>query len=103
MDDPKIRPSPINVMPGQFQNQVDPGTLRPGRNNLIAARLEFQRHLLLSGQSRFTPITASIEGVIIDGHHAVRAAAEEGRKIDVMISSLVVPAKGDSILDLPLE
>ena len=41
--------------------------------------------------------------MIINGHHAVRAAAEEGRVIDVLISALVVPAYGDSILDLPLE
>jgi hypothetical protein len=92
--------NPINGLPGQIQNGVDPKMLRPGRRDLIAARLRFQRQLLLSGQARFTPIVASCEGVIIDGHHAVRAAAEEGRIIRVMISALAVPAQGSSILDL---
>jgi hypothetical protein len=103
MDRPEDWLNPIIGLPGTIQERVDPQMLRPGRRNLIVARLNFQRQLLLSGQTRFTPVTASQEGVIIDGHHAVRAAAEEGRVIDVMISALVVPAYGDSILDLPLE
>jgi hypothetical protein len=103
MENPENWPKPINQTPGTIQHLVDPKMLRPGRRNLIAARLNFQRRLLLSGQTRFTPIIASPEGVIIDGHHAVRAAPEEGRTIDVMISALVVPAQGDSILELPLE
>jgi hypothetical protein len=103
VDRPENSINPINGMPGSIQNRVDPKMLRPGRRNLIAARLNFQRQLLVSGQTRFTPIIASREGVIIDGHHAVRAAAEQGRSIDVMISDLVVAAQGDSILELPLE
>jgi len=100
MDSPADWQNPINTTPGLIQTSIDPTTLRPGRTDLIATRLGFQRQLLLSGQTRFTPILVSREGVIIDGHHAVRAAAEEGRTIDVMISALVVPAQGDSILDL---
>jgi hypothetical protein len=94
--------NPINTTVGQLQTGVDPKLLRPGRIDLIATRLTLQRQLILSGRPRFTPILVSQEGVIIDGNHAVRAAAEEGRIIDVMISALVVSAQGDSILDLPL-
>jgi hypothetical protein len=100
VDSPTPWQNPINTRPGGTQTSVDARTLRPARTDLSAARLRFQRQLLLSGQKRFTPILVSPEGVIIDGHHAVRAAAEEGRMIDVVISALVVPAQGDSILDL---
>jgi hypothetical protein len=103
MELPGNRPNPISGSPGQIQKGVDPKMLRPTRKDLIASRLEFQRQLLLSDQSRFTPIIVSQEGVIIDGHHAVRAAAEEGRTLDVMISTLLANARSDSILDLPLE
>jgi len=42
------------------------------------------------------------DGVIFDGHHAVRAAAEEGRKIDVKVIDFPLPPTTDSIMDLPL-
>jgi hypothetical protein len=94
--------NPIKVRPGQVQPDVDPARLRPGRTDLIRSRLEFQRRLIRGSQARFTPIQVSQEGVIIDGHHYVRAAAEEGRIVEVLVSSLSVGAKADSILDLPL-
>lgn len=102
MDDPAGWKNPITVAPGLVQTGVDPKSLRPSRRDLSTVRLEFQRRLLLSGVARFTPIQSSPEGVIIDGHHAVRAAAEEGRTIDVKVASFVAPAEGDSILDLPI-
>jgi len=58
--------------------------------------------VIQSGQVRFTPIQVSREGVIIDGHHYTRAAAEEGRLIEVVVTSLSAVALADSILDLPL-
>jgi hypothetical protein len=102
VDAPADWQNPIKTMPGLTQTSVDPKQLRPSRSDVISNRLEFQRQLLLAGVPRFTPILSSREGVIIDGHHAVRAAAEEGRTINVMISNLVVPAQADSILDLPI-
>jgi len=57
--------------------------------------------LIKRGQARFTPIHVSREGVIIDGHHYVRAA-EERRMVEVLVTSLSVAAIADSILDLPL-
>jgi hypothetical protein len=58
--------------------------------------------LIVSKRARFTPIQVSQEGVIIDGHHYVRAAAEERQPVDVVVSSLPAVAVADSILDLPL-
>jgi hypothetical protein len=42
------------------------------------------------------------DGVIFDGHHAVRAAADAGRLIDLKVIAFPVPAAADSILDLPV-
>jgi hypothetical protein len=92
--------NPITVNPGAVQSGVDPARLRPSRTDLVRSRLEFQRALLRSGRSRFTMIQASRDGVIIDGHHGVRAAVEEGRPVDVSVSALSALASATSILDL---
>lgn len=102
MGDSDDRENPITEHPDQIQIGVDPNRLRPSRGDLIRGRLNAQRQLLRSGQRRFTPIVVSRDGVIIDGHHAVRAAAEEGRTVDVLVRDFTVNALGDSILDLPL-
>jgi len=94
--------NPISAVPGQTQQYVDSALLRPGRRDLVRSRLEYQRGLIKGGQARFTPIQVSREGVIIDGHHYVRAATEERRMIEVLVTSLSVAAIADSILDLPL-
>jgi hypothetical protein len=77
--------NPITEPPGGIQNGVDPNRLRPGRDDLILSRLAFQRHLLHSRRQRLTPILVSKDGVIIDGHHAVRAAAAQGELVDVLV------------------
>jgi hypothetical protein len=102
MSSPGDWKNPINAGPGQVQQGVDPARLRPGRTDLVRSRLEFQRKLIESGQARFTPIQVSQEGVIIDGHHYIRAAAEERRLIEVLVTSLSARPLADSILDLPL-
>ena len=102
MSPPDDWQNPINAVPGQTQQDVDPARLRPGRTDLVRSRLEYQRKLIKSGQAKFTPIQVSREGVIIDGHHYVRAAAEEKRLIEVLVTSLSAGATADSILDLTL-
>jgi hypothetical protein len=102
VDAPAGWQNPITTRPGLIQASVDPKHLRPSRRDLIAKRLEFERQLLLAGVQRFTPIISSLDGVIVDGHHAVRAAAEEDRTINVMVSNLAVSAQANSILDLPI-
>jgi ParB-like chromosome segregation protein Spo0J len=84
------------------QTGVDPTRLRPARDDLVRLRLEFQRSLIRRGVPRLTPIQVSREGVIVDGHHAVRAAAEEGRSIDVLVTDFAITGKTCSILDLTL-
>jgi hypothetical protein len=94
--------NPIKVGPGSVQGNIEPTRLRPGREDLIRARLEFQHGPIRSRRPRFTSIQASRDGVIIDGHHSVRAAAAEGQLIEVYVSSLSVVARAVSILDLPV-
>src|SRR5437868_6336129 len=98
MSAPRGWVNPISVSPGHIQADVDPELLRPARGDLIRSRLEAQRRLIRSGRPRFTPIHVSPEAVIIDGHHYVRAAAEEGKRVDVFVSSFSAAAKADSIL-----
>src|SRR5262245_9906753 len=102
MSTPSDCENPITGLPGKIQSGVDPNRLRPSRDGLVGRRLNVQRQLLLSGQQRFTPIVVSRDGVIIDGHHAVRAAAEGSLMVDVLVRDFPVTARGDSILALPL-
>jgi hypothetical protein len=94
--------NPIVVAPGNVQTDVDPSQLRPARTDLVRARVEFHRSLIRGDRQRLTPIQVSEQGVIIDGHHYIRAAAEEGRLIEVLVIAFPVLPKADSILDLPL-
>jgi len=92
--------SPITAQPGQTQQGVDPLRLLPARRSLQRIRLDAQRALLLAGTPRTTPITVTRDGVIWDGHHAVRAAAEEARLVDVLIVDLRATPVAASILNL---
>jgi hypothetical protein len=94
--------NPITAQAGQMQYGVDPLRLLPFRQDLIKRSLEDQRALLLSNTPRYTPIEVTSSGVIWDGHHAVRAAAEEGRTVDVLVLDEELPPSAASILDLPV-
>jgi len=94
--------NPITTPAGQMQTGVDPRLLLPGRHDLNRVRLEFQRSLQQAGQKRYTPIRVTRGGVIYDGHHAVRAAAEDGRTVDVLVVGINAAPTAASILDLPV-
>lgn|SRR5262245_26369837 len=65
--------NPIVVSPGQGQAGVDATRLLPARMDLEQHRLAAQAALLKAGTPRHTPIQVTQNGVIYDGHHAVRA------------------------------
>lgn len=94
--------NPITAQPGQIQSGVDARLLLPSRPHLLKARLDLQRALLQAGRERLMPIQVTSEGVIWDGHHAVRAAAEDGRTVQVVVIDKLVQAVGTAILDLPV-
>jgi hypothetical protein len=92
--------NPITAQPGQLQQGVDPLRLLPARRNLHQRQLDAQRAMLLAGIPRTSPIMVTRDGVIWDGHHAVRAAAEEGRTVEVLVIDLTAKATSSSILNL---
>jgi hypothetical protein len=81
---------------------VDASSLVPSRRDLEQARLDVQAALRRAGTPRSTPILVTIEGVIWDGHHAVRLAAENGETIDVRVVALLESPSGLTILQLPV-
>jgi hypothetical protein len=93
--------NPITVPPGQVQSGVDARLLLPSRGDLIQARLDAQRALRQAGTPRSTPIQVTPDGVIWDGHHAIRVAAESATTVDVLVVPIAVPSVGKTILQLP--
>jgi len=75
--------NPIAGRHGETQAGVIPEQLLPSRQDLLQSRLDHQIQLMQAGVIRWTPILVTPDGVIIDGHHAVRAAAELGELVSV--------------------
>jgi hypothetical protein len=102
MNPPQGWHNPITETPGRVQRAVDATQLLPSRTDLSQARLAQQRALFLAGTPRRTPIQVTPDGVIWDGHHAVRVAAERGETVDVLVVPAQVPSSGMTILQLPV-
>lgn len=94
--------SPITAPPGQIQVGVDACSLLPSRTDLEQARLDVQAALRQTGTPRSTPILVTTDGVIWDGHHAVRLAAENRETVDVRVVALLELPSGSTILRLPV-
>jgi hypothetical protein len=92
---------PITAPPGQAQANIDPLKLLPSRHDLSQVRLDIQQALLDAGKQRSTPIEVTPDGVIWDGHHAVRVAAEKAIPIMVKVVNVRVNPTASSIMDLP--
>lgn len=94
--------NPIVIPAGSHQSAVVPTDLLPSRSDLWQSRLDQQLQLIQAGTPRWTPITVTPEGVIIDGHHAVRAAADLGLAVGVLVEPLGIRPVGKLIQELPL-
>jgi hypothetical protein len=94
--------NPIMVAPGQLQTGIDALLLLPSRTDLSKVRLAAQRSLKQANQQRYTPIQVTPQGVLWDGHHAVRVAAEDGDVVNVKVVDQTVPPVGLTILQLPV-
>jgi len=93
---------PITAASGTVQAAVKSNDLLPSRVELNRQRLEEQRRLLSAGQTRYTPLQATTAGVIWDGHHGIRAAAEQMVTVDVLVVDVPLSPIGKLILDLPV-
>jgi hypothetical protein len=102
MNPPTNWQNPITASPGQLQPNVDPRLLLPGRHDLSRVRLDIQQALLDAGTERSTAIEVTPDGVIWDGHHAVRIAAEKGVLVTVKVVNARANPTASSILDLPV-
>jgi hypothetical protein len=91
-----------NPMPGQLQSNVNPLSLLPSRDDLLQVRLDVQKALMDAGSERHTPIQVTAAGVIWDGHHAIRIAAERGIDVTVKVVKQQVNPTAASIMDLPV-
>jgi hypothetical protein len=94
--------NPMTSPAGQRQRDIDASQVLPSRAELEGVRLNAQRQLLASGQNRFTPIQVTEDGVIWDGHHGARAAAEMRQLVEVLVVAQKVRPVGLSILNLPV-
>jgi hypothetical protein len=99
---PGGRKNPIIAAVGQTQSGVDPRELLPGRGDLTRVRLDAQRRLIQSATPRWTPIQVTPDGVIWDGHHGARAAAERALAVDVLVVAQQAPPSGIDLLQLPV-
>ncbi|MGO8680132.1 MAG: hypothetical protein ACLQUR_05580 [Limisphaerales bacterium] len=91
--------NPITAKPGELQT-VDPNNLTAGqRATLVRGRLDAQTQLQQNGTPRNGgPPTVYENGVINDGHHAVRAAADSGQPVTVK----VMPGQGATVTGKPV-
>lgn len=94
--------NPITAQSGQLQASVDPLLLLPSRSDLSQVRLDMQQALLEAGTERNTPIEVTPDGVIWDGHHAVRIAAEKGLLVTVKVVNVKLNPTVSSIMALPV-
>jgi hypothetical protein len=89
--------NPIHAAPGQMQAGVDAKLLLPSRSDLSRSRLNHQRMLRQTRTPKFTPIQVGTDGIIWDGHHAVRAAAELGETVEVLVVAVSTTWSGLTI------
>jgi hypothetical protein len=95
------RPFPPDAQPGQILTNIDPNTLQAGRGDLVGARLTYQQQLIRQGTPRPTPIQVTPDGVIWDGNHGARAAAQAGVPVTVQVVPGTGTARGP-VTDLPI-
>jgi hypothetical protein len=78
--------NPITAKPGQMQT-IDPASVVAGQQRALSqARIDVQKKLIISGTPRMDgPPEVNTNGIIEDGHHNLRAAAELGQTANVRV------------------
>lgn len=83
---------------------VDPSILKVGEQQMLdPRRLDLQRELIKNNIERKTVIKVTKEGIIEDGHHGARAAAEVGKYVDVEVVSRTISSTNTPILKMPIK
>ena len=78
--------NPITAKPGQMQT-IDPASVKAGEQTALKeGRIATQKSLIETGTPRTDgPPMVNEQGVVVQGHHHLRAAAEMGRSVDVKV------------------
>jgi hypothetical protein len=93
-------PQDLKLAAGKNQT-LDPTKLSTNRQTLDAGRLQTQSDLQAAGTPRTVGVDQS--GQVIEGNHAVRAAADAGRTINGNVVTLPGAQPGSSLVtDLPV-
>ena len=85
---------PAQAKHGIVLRGIDPATLQANRAELVEWRAKDQRQLIATGTARHTLIQVNCQGIILQGNHGARAAAEAGVAIDVQVVDLPYPSYG---------
>lgn len=89
-----------NAAVGQIQRAVNPRTLRPGARRMLD-RGRYRRIVDDLGGGIREPLQVTREGVIVQGHHRARVAAERGLRVDVeVVDAVQQPGPVPDVLDL---
>ena len=92
---------PTQAKHGIVLKGIDPASLQSNRAELEESRLEDQRQLIAPGTPRYTLIQVNCQGIILQGNHGARAAAEAGIAIDIQVLDFPHPTYGP-ILSIPI-
>ncbi len=92
---------PSQAKNGAVLRGIDPASLQSNRAELEESRVEDQRQLIATGTPRHTLILVNCQGIILQGNHGARAAAEAGTPVDVRVLDFPHPSYGP-ILSLPI-
>ena len=80
---------------------IDAATLRSNKTFLEEWRLELQRQLIANGIKRSSLIKVNCQGIILEGNHGARVAAEMGVPVEVLVVDMPHPTTGP-ILQVPV-
>jgi hypothetical protein len=85
---------PSKAVPGGILHGVDPSTLLAGREPLERSRIDNQHRLIATNTPRWDMIEVTTLGVILNGNHGARAAAEAHVPVDVIVVDFPQPSCG---------
>jgi hypothetical protein len=85
---------PTDAKPGTILREIDASTLFAGHEPLEQWRIDLQHKLTVTRAVRWDMIEVTTQGVIMSGNHGVRAAAEAGVAVDVLVVEFPQPSCG---------
>jgi hypothetical protein len=77
---------------GSYQLGVNPRTLKPRKGS---AGLDERRLLAVAEHARGQAVEVSQSGFILDGHHRAAVAIREGRPVDVVVATGLMPGEAE--------